>query len=412
MTDRVPGFSTLAVHAGAQPDAGDRRPRHARSTRRRPSSSTTWTMPPRSSGPAGLRQHLHAHRRIPRPAPCSKERVAALEGGTAALAVASGHAAESSSCSHAAAAGRRVRRRQQALRRLDQTSSDRCLQELRLERELGRGSMTQPLQFERRPSRRATKAIFIEGVHRQSRRRHLRHRRHSRRSRRRAARAAHRRQYAWRRPTSSAPSSTAPTSSVHSADAVPRRARQFHRRRHRRRRRHVRLAGIGQALSRSLAAAPGIRRQMIARRDLRQFRLPRSPAACWACATSARLHLAVRLRSMLLAGIETLPLRMQRALRQRARRSRSTSPDHHGGEAGSPIPASRRTTATTTLAQRYCAAAGRAQVFTFGLKGGDRRRPRPSSTNLQALLPPRQRRRSRAALVVHPASTTQPPADG
>jgi O-acetylhomoserine (thiol)-lyase len=89
--DRMPGFQTLAVHAGAAPDAATGAAGDAdlpddllRVRRRRPRRLALR--------PAGFG---NIYSRIGNPT-CAvlEERVAALEGGTAALAVASGHAAE------------------------------------------------------------------------------------------------------------------------------------------------------------------------------------------------------------------------------------------------------------------------------------------------------------------------------
>src|ERR1700721_1004220 len=91
MTDRLPGFSTLAVHAGAQPDPTT----GARAT---PISQTTSFVVNDADHAAslfGLQAFGNIYTRIGNPTNAVlEERVAALEGGTAALAVASGHAAE------------------------------------------------------------------------------------------------------------------------------------------------------------------------------------------------------------------------------------------------------------------------------------------------------------------------------
>jgi len=82
MSDRLPGFATLAVHAGAQPDpttgarvTPDLSDHVIRVQRRR-----SRRIPVR---PAGIRQHLHPHHQ-PDHFGAGKSVVAALEGGTAA----------------------------------------------------------------------------------------------------------------------------------------------------------------------------------------------------------------------------------------------------------------------------------------------------------------------------------------
>jgi O-acetylhomoserine (thiol)-lyase len=90
MSNNQPGFNTLAIHAGAQPDP-------ATGARATPIYQTTLRLRRCRSRslavrPQGLRQHLHPHHE---PDPGRARRaLAALEGGTAALAVASGHAAQ------------------------------------------------------------------------------------------------------------------------------------------------------------------------------------------------------------------------------------------------------------------------------------------------------------------------------
>ncbi len=91
MTDRVPGFSTLAVHAGAQPDPTT----GARVTPIYQTTSFVFDDVDHAASLFGLQAFGNIYTRIGNPT-CAvlEERVAALEGGTAALAVASGHAAE------------------------------------------------------------------------------------------------------------------------------------------------------------------------------------------------------------------------------------------------------------------------------------------------------------------------------
>lgn len=86
-----PAFDTLAIHAGAQPDAST----GARITPIYQTSSFVFDDVDHAAALFGLQTFGNIYTRIGNPT-CAvlEERVAALEGGTAALAVASGHAAE------------------------------------------------------------------------------------------------------------------------------------------------------------------------------------------------------------------------------------------------------------------------------------------------------------------------------
>ncbi len=91
MTDRMPGFSTLAIHAGAAPDAAT----GARATPIYQTTSFVFDDVDHAASLFGLQAFGNIYTRIGNPTNAVlEERVAALEGGTAALAVASGHAAE------------------------------------------------------------------------------------------------------------------------------------------------------------------------------------------------------------------------------------------------------------------------------------------------------------------------------
>ncbi|WP_372422413.1 O-acetylhomoserine aminocarboxypropyltransferase [Salinarimonas chemoclinalis] len=91
MTERTPGFSTLAIHAGATPDPTT----GARATPIYQTTSFVFDDVDHAASLFGLQAFGNIYSRIGNPT-CAvlEERVAALEGGTAALAVASGHAAE------------------------------------------------------------------------------------------------------------------------------------------------------------------------------------------------------------------------------------------------------------------------------------------------------------------------------
>lgn len=86
-----PGFSTLAVHAGAQPDPAT----GARATPIYQTTSFVFNDADHAAALFGLQQSGNIYTRIMNPTQAVlEERLAALEGGTAALAVASGHAAQ------------------------------------------------------------------------------------------------------------------------------------------------------------------------------------------------------------------------------------------------------------------------------------------------------------------------------
>src|SRR5215210_6702408 len=91
MTDRTPGFSTLAIHAGAQPDPTT----GARATPIYQTTSFVFDDVDHAAPLFGLQSFGNIYTRIGNPTNAVlEERVAALEGGTAGLAVASGHAAQ------------------------------------------------------------------------------------------------------------------------------------------------------------------------------------------------------------------------------------------------------------------------------------------------------------------------------
>jgi O-acetylhomoserine (thiol)-lyase len=89
--ERIPGFSTLAIHAGAKPDPTT----GARATPIYQTTSFVFDDVEHAASLFGLQAFGNIYTRIGNPT-CAvlEERVAALEGGTAGLAVASGHAAQ------------------------------------------------------------------------------------------------------------------------------------------------------------------------------------------------------------------------------------------------------------------------------------------------------------------------------
>src|SRR5260370_4539387 len=91
MTDRVPGFATVAVHGGAQPDPTT----GARATPIYQTTSFVFDDVDHAASLFGLQAFGNIYTRIGTATNAVlEERIAALEGGTAGLAVASGHAAQ------------------------------------------------------------------------------------------------------------------------------------------------------------------------------------------------------------------------------------------------------------------------------------------------------------------------------
>ena len=91
MSDRTPGFHTLAIHAGAQPDPAT----GARVTPIYQTTSFVFDDVDHAAALFNLETFGNIYTRIMNPTQAVlEERIAALEGGTAALAVASGHAAQ------------------------------------------------------------------------------------------------------------------------------------------------------------------------------------------------------------------------------------------------------------------------------------------------------------------------------
>src|SRR5262249_34543156 len=91
MTDRIPGLASLGSHAGAQPDPAT----GARATPIYQTTSFVFEDVDHAASLFGLQTFGNIYTRIGNPPNAVlEERVAALEGGTAGLAVASGHAAQ------------------------------------------------------------------------------------------------------------------------------------------------------------------------------------------------------------------------------------------------------------------------------------------------------------------------------
>ena len=258
--DRKPGFNTLAIHAGAQPDPAT----GARATPIYQTTSFVFDDVEHAAALFNLETFGNIYTRITNPTQAVlEERVAALEGGTAGLAVASGHAAQVLVFHTLLEPGDEfIAARQLYGGSINQFthSFKKCGWTVRFADTDRRGLVPRGADAEDQGD--------LRRVDRQSRRHHHRHR--CRRSGRQGSgRAADRRQHAghalshpphraWRRHHRAF------------ADQVPRRPRQLDRRRDRRLR-HLRLAEE-RALSDAVGALPHLSRHH-ARRDLRQFRL-------------------------------------------------------------------------------------------------------------------------------------------
>ena len=91
MSQRKPGFSTKAIHAGTAPDAAT----GARATPIYQTTSFVFDDVDQAASLFGLQAFGNIYTRITNPTTAVlEERIATLEGGTAGLAVASGHAAQ------------------------------------------------------------------------------------------------------------------------------------------------------------------------------------------------------------------------------------------------------------------------------------------------------------------------------
>ncbi|MET0840665.1 MAG: aminotransferase class I/II-fold pyridoxal phosphate-dependent enzyme, partial [Methyloceanibacter sp.] len=89
--ERQPGFNTLAIHAGAHPDPAT----GARATPIYQTTSFVFDNVEHAAALFNLETFGNIYTRITNPTQAVlEERIAALEGGTAGLAVASGHAAQ------------------------------------------------------------------------------------------------------------------------------------------------------------------------------------------------------------------------------------------------------------------------------------------------------------------------------
>jgi hypothetical protein len=260
MTERTYGFNTLAIHAGAQPDPAT----GARATPIYQTTSYVFEDVQHASDLFALRAFGNIYTRIMNPTQAVLEsKIAALEGGTAALAVASGHAAQFIAFHTLMRPG----------------------DEFIAARQLYGGSINQfNHSFKsfgwhvvwadiEKPETLRGGAVAedqgdLRGIDRQSRRPHHRPRGH-RQDRPQGARAAHRRQHAGH----ALPVQALRARRRHRrafADQVHGRARQLGRRRDRRRR-HIRLGPRRQVPDAERAQRVLQRHQAL--RDLRQHRL-------------------------------------------------------------------------------------------------------------------------------------------
>ena len=158
MSQRAPGFNTLAVHAGAKPDPAT----GARATPIYQTTSFVFDDVDHAASLFGLKAFGNIYTRIMNPTQAVlEERLAALEGGTAALATASGHGAQLLVFHTILTARRQFRRGAPALWRLDQPVRP-CLQEFRLAGALGRSARCPRASKARSTSK--TRGIFIESL--------------------------------------------------------------------------------------------------------------------------------------------------------------------------------------------------------------------------------------------------------
>jgi hypothetical protein len=198
-----PGFDTLAIHAGAQPDPAT----GARATPIYQTTSFVFNDADHAASLFGLKAFGNIYTRIMNPTQAVlEERLAALEGGTAALAVASGHAAQLL-VFHTMMSRATISSPPQALWRLDQPVRP-FLQEFRLGCALGRCRRARKL---RQPPDRRQDQGDLHREPRQSGRLRHRHRGDCRRSPK-AGIAADRRQHHGVALPAAGRSSTAPTS--------------------------------------------------------------------------------------------------------------------------------------------------------------------------------------------------------
>ena len=299
MTDRTPGFATLAIHAGAQPDPTT----GARATPIYQTTSFVFEDVDHAASLFGLQTFGNIYTRIGNPTNAVlEERVAALEGGTAGLAVASGHAAQVLVFHCLMQPGDEFVASQEALWRLDQPVQSR-LQEFRLERGVGRSRRYRRPSSARsrpRPRRSSSSRSPIPAASSPTSRR-------SPTIAKKRRRAADRRQHAGDALSVQADRLRRRHRRAF-ADQVSRRPRQFDRR-HDRRRRHLQLVAREAAIRCCREPRPEYH-GIVLHETFGNF------AFAIACRVLALRDIGPALSPfnafLILTGIETLPLRMQR----------------------------------------------------------------------------------------------------
>ena len=386
MTEHVPGFSTLAIHAGAQPDPTT----GARATPIYQTTSFVFDDVDHAASLFGLQAFGNIYTRIGNPT-CAvlEERIAALEGGTAGLAVASGHAAQVL-----------------VMHALMQPGD-----EFVASRKLYGGSIN---QFNHSFKNFGWNVVWadpddiahvrargdaedqgdLHRVDRQSGRRHHRHR-SDLRDRQEGRRAADRRQHAGDAVSLQADRIRRRHRRA-LADQVPRRPRQLDRR-HDRRCRHLQLVAREAAIRCCASRGPEYN-GIVLHETFGNF------AFAIACRVLGLRDIGPALSPfnafLILTGIETLPLRMQRhcdnaqAVSEWLAKHPKVAWVSYPGLAGDRY---------HSLAKKYCPK-GAGAVFTFGLKGGyDAGVKLVSNVKLFSHLANIGDTRS---LIIHPASTT------
>ena len=345
------GFDTLAVHAGAQPDPAT----GARITPIYQTSAYVFEDADQAAALFNLQVFGNIYSRIMNPTVAvMEERIAALEGGTAGLAAASGHAAQhlvfhtimepgAEFISARQLYGGSVNQFGQAFKKYDW--------------HVRWADCTDPDSFKRAVTDK-TRAIFcesianpggvisdLEGIARV------------------AADAGvplHRRQHAGDA-LSAAPLRMGRAYRGAFGDEIPRRARQFAGGRHRRSG-HLRL-GQERQIQDADGGKPVLSRHPLLR-DLRRFRLLHRRAGL--SLRDLGPCLAPMNAFLVLTGMETLPLRMQRHCDNALTVARWLESDprvnwvNYAGLEKHPLHAAQR---------KYCPK-GAGSVFTFGLKGG------------------------------------------
>ena len=272
----APKLATLAVHAGAAPDAAT----GARATPIYQTTSFVFNDADHAAALFGLEVFGNIYTRINNPTQAVLEgRIAALEGGTAALAVASGHAAQFLAFHTLLEPGDEF----VAGRQLYGGSVNQFNHSFKkFDWHVKWADATDPASFEKAITPK-TRAIFCE-VNRQPRRRPRRSSRHRRR-RQEGGRAVHRRQHAGDAVPVPAEGARRRYRRAF-ADEVHRRPWQLGRWRHRRQW-HLRLARCQAPLQDAGRAERLLQRHEASPRRSATSPSP-SPRASWACATSVR----------------------------------------------------------------------------------------------------------------------------